>query len=205
MRTGVVPTRVLATGVLALAGVLLFAAPAQAHSYLVSSTPAADETLTELPAEFSISMNENLADLTGDGTGFGMLVQDAAGRYYGDGCVTISGATLSTPAALGEAGTYRLSYGVISADLHPVEDEITFEWAPGEGFAPQAGSTDKPNCGGEATPAEPAETGAPDAAPDAAISSDVFWIGGGILAVLVAVGVTLLLVRPRKEDSTPAE
>ena len=188
--------RAFAAAVLGLAGVLLFAAPASAHSYLVSSTPTADETLTELPEEFSITMNENLLDLAGDGTGFGMLVRDDAGLYYGDGCVTISGATLSTPAALGEAGTYTLIYQVVSADGHPVSEEFTFEWAPGEGFDAATGSDAAPGCGGEAaTPAPETE----EPATDAAISSDVLWIGGGILAVIIAVGATLLLVMPRKQ------
>jgi len=191
-----VRNRAFAAAVLGIAGVLLFAAPASAHSYLVSSTPAADETLTELPEEFSVSMNENLLDLTGDGTGFGMLVRDEAGLYYGDGCVTISGATLSTPAALGEAGTYTLIYQVVSADGHPVSEEFAFEWAPGEGFEPATGSDAAPGCGGEAaTPAPEAE----EPTTDAAISSDVLWIGGGILAVIIAVGATLLLVKPRKQ------
>lgn len=188
--------RAFAAAVLGIAGVLLFAAPASAHSYLVSSTPADDETLTELPEEFSITMNESLLDLAGDGTGFGMLVRDDAGRYYGDGCVTISGPTLSTPAALGEAGTYTLIYQVVSADGHPVSEEFAFEWAPGEGFEPATGSDAAPGCGGEAaTPAPVAE----EPSTDAAISSDVLWIGGGILAVIIAVGATLLLVKPRKQ------
>lgn len=175
------------------AGAVLFgaAAPAQAHSFLVSSTPAEGSTLTSLPATFEVTMNEDLLDLVGDGTGFGIRVVDSEGLYYGDGMVTIAGDTLSTTAALGEAGEYTFIYQVVSADGHPVSDEFSFEWAPPEGFVPSEGADAPPGAAGE-TPEPVVEEAAPvDLAP-------VLWIGGAILAVLIAAGVTLLLVRPRK-------
>lgn len=166
------------------------AAPAQAHSFLVSSTPAEGSTLTSLPDAFEVRMNEDLLDLVGDGTGFGIRIVDAEGRYYGDGTLTIDGPTLSTPAVLGAAGEYEFVYQVVSADGHPVSDEFTFEWAPPADFVPSEGQ-DAPPGGTDASP-EPAVD---DAAP--LDLSAVFWVGGAILAVLIAVGVTLLLVRPR--------
>ncbi|HEV7948488.1 MAG TPA: copper resistance protein CopC, partial [Glaciihabitans sp.] len=85
--------------------VLGFAAPASAHNYLVSSTPAEGQTLTELPDVFEITTNEALLATAGTG-GFGLVIMDESGRFYGDGCVDISGATMSTAASLGEAGEY---------------------------------------------------------------------------------------------------
>lgn len=186
-----------AGGTLAIvAAVLVSAAPAQAHNYLVSSTPAANSTITELPATFSVTTNEALLDLTGDGSGFAIEVVDAAGLYYGDGCVSIVDATLSTGAALGEAGDYRLVWQLVSADGHTVSGEFGFTWDPAADAVRSPGSVDRPNCGGVATPA-PVVTAVPQAHPAAQLG-DVLWIGGAIVAVLVAALVTFLVATRKK-------
>jgi copper resistance protein C len=182
----------VAVGVLA---VLLTATPAQAHNYLVASTPAAGETLTALPESFSVTTNENLLDLGGNGSGFGIEVIDSAGTYYGDGCVAIDGPTVSTAAALGEAGTYRLVYQVVSADGHTVSDEFTFEWAPEGEFTASEGSSTPGDCNGLYARGDGATT--PDDTASADLSA-VLWIGGAVLAVGLAVAVTLVVVRPKK-------
>ncbi|TBN57081.1 copper resistance protein CopC [Glaciihabitans arcticus] len=182
--------------------VLGLAAPAQAHNSLVSSTPQDGETLTELPEEFSVTTSDQLLDLVGDGTAFGLQILDDAGRYYGDGCLTISDATLSMPAAIGEPGDYTFIWQVVSADGHPVSDEFDFTWAPSGDVTASEGSSAPPVCGedsagdsGTRTP-----TAAPEQQGEAGVdTSSLFWIGGTVLAVLVAVGVTLLLIRPRKK------
>ena len=188
----------------AAAPVLGLAAPAQAHNYLVSSTPEDGATLTELPAEFSVTTNDQLLDLVGDGTGFGLQIRDDAGRYYGDGCITISDATLSADAALGEPGEYTFVWQVVSADGHPVSDEFDFTWAPSGDFEASEGATAPPVCGeaagsgdggsGDGTPAA-----VPEQQEESFDASSLLWIGGTVLAVLVAVGVTLLLIKPRKK------
>ena len=182
--------RAIALLALSVGVVVVTATPAWAHSFLVSSTPVADETLTELPETFSVTMNEDLLDLVGDGTGFGLEIMDGAGTYYGDGCLTIDGATLSTPAALGAAGNYTAVYQVVSADGHPVSDTIAFEWQPPAGFTPAAGFDAAQNCG-----EEPAAPVSEEPAQD---YSGALWLGGGLLAVVAAVGITLLAVRKKK-------
>ena len=180
---------------LALIAVLATATPASAHNYLVSSTPAAGETLTELPERFSVTTNEPLLDLGGNGSGFGIEVIDAQGLYYGDGCVTVEGPSVYTAAALGEAGTYRLVYQVVSADGHTVSDEFTFDWAPGAEFAASAGSATPGDCDGLYA----RDDAVPASADAASIDlSTVLWIGGALLAVGIAVVVTLIVLRPRK-------
>ena len=187
--------RVAAAVAVGILAVLLTATPAQAHNYLVASTPAAGETLTEIPDRFSVTTNENLLDLGGNGSGFGIEVIDANGLYYGDGCVAIDGPSVSTAAALGEAGTYRLVYQVVSADGHTVSDEFTFEWAPAGEFTASEGSATPGDCDGlyarGDAPEAPAETASADL-------SAVLWIGGAVLAVGIAIAVTLLVVRPKK-------
>ena len=203
--------RVSALAVLALAGatVLGLAAPAQAHNFLVSSTPAAGEVVTTLPESISVTTNLPLLDLAGDGTGFAIQVTDAAGSFYGDGCLTVSGASLSTPAALGAAGTYRVVWQVISEDGHTVSDEFTFEWAPAADAEPATGQAAPPVCGAvtpeeTTTPTADATTTPEPTAPVArpehenANLTDVLWIGGAILAALAAAAVALMIVARRR-------
>jgi len=194
--------RLLAAGALVAAvPVLGLAAPASAHNYLVSSTPEAGSTLTQLPDQFSVTTNDTLLDLSGTGAGFGLLVQDADGNYYGDGCFTISGASLSTDAALGAAGEYTLTWQLVSTDAHPVSGDYTFDWAPPAGFTPSEGTAEAPTCGGENV------VDVPSAGPEASAGTDIVavdsalpWIAGAVVAVGLAVGLTLFLVRPRKKQ-----
>ena len=90
---------------LAGAGVFAVAGPAQAHNYVVSTIPASGSVLTQLPEQFSVTTNDNLLNLAGEGNGFVMQIRDAGGAYYGDGCVTVQGATMSAVAALGDPAT----------------------------------------------------------------------------------------------------
>jgi methionine-rich copper-binding protein CopC len=183
-------------GGLVLAGsVLGLAAPAQAHDYLVGSTPEVGSTVTELPEVISVTANDALVDLSGEGSGFGLLVQDADGLYYGDGCVTLDGATMSTPSALGPAGTYTVTWQLVSADSHPVSDTFTFEWAPAADATLSEGATEVPNCAGVAETPRAAE-GTDDAA-SAAIDPTIVWIVGAVIAVVLAAGLTLLVTRRR--------
>ncbi len=191
-------SRIAAIAALCGAAVLLVAAPAAAHSQLVSSTPAADEAVTILPAAFSVTMNEDLLDLSGDGTGFALQVTDAAGLYYGDGCLEIGGPTMSMGASLGEPGVYRLVYQVVSDDGHPVSAEFTFTWA-GEATGP--GSDAAPVCGETVTTFAPTATAAPTPTPEPTAteapepgSTPVVPIVLGIVGVLTLVGVIALAI-----------
>jgi len=172
--------------------VLLSAAPAQAHSYLIASTPVDGETLTRMPEAFSVTSNEELLDLVGDGTGFGMQIVDAAGRYYGDGCLSIGVSSLSTSAALGEAGRYELIWQIVSADGHPVSGTIAFDWEPDADFVPSEAAETPPVCTKDGALADPIEIVEP------AADETPLWIGGAALAVLLAVGITVLATRRRR-------
>jgi methionine-rich copper-binding protein CopC len=204
----------LAAGVLG-AGLLgvgpLGSGAAQAHSYLVASSPAADSDVTELPPEFSVTANELLLDLAGDASGFAIQVVDAAGRYYGDGCLVVSGSTLSMGATLGEPGDYRLYWQVVSADGHPVSGDFGFSWQPSAGQASTEGLGAPPVCGEDAEPTptatpDPVETATPtpsataiDADGDdtgAMIGTNSFvFIAAAVLGVLAAIAVIILAVR----------
>ena len=195
MRTTAI--RATALGALVvLASVLGLSAPAQAHNYLVSSSPSEGETLTELPAEFSVTTNGPLLSLDGSVSGFALEIRDSAGLYYGDGCVTVSGATLSEASApLGERGEYSMLWQLVSADGHTVSGQVDFTWDPVDGAEPAAGAASPATCGNEA--AVPA-TSSPQETRANADLGDVLWIGGAIVALLVAGLVTFLVVTRRK-------
>jgi methionine-rich copper-binding protein CopC len=172
------------------------AGPVAAHDVLVSSTPAAGSTLSEVPSEFSVTMNEPLLDL-GAGGGFALEVVDAAGRYYGDGCLSISSATLSTGATLGKAGQYSLLWQVVSADGHAVSGQLSFAWAPSPAAELSGGSAAPPACGApDASPTEVQPRHSPAAHPNASLEP-VLGIGAGILALLAAALIAVLVIGRR--------
>jgi len=187
--------RALAVGAVAAALVLSAAAPASAHSSLVGSTPAEGETLSELPARFSVTMNERLLDDAGL-SAFALRVRDADGLYYGDGCLQVVDDTMTTAAAIGSAGDYVMEWQVVSADGHPVGGEIAFSWT---GEATAEGSSAAPNCAAEAPPAEPdTSSGHHDAEPAEIPLGDVVWIVAAVLVVAIAVTVALIATRRRR-------
>lgn len=189
-------------GAAAAALVFAVATPASAHSQLISSTPAEGETLSELPDAFSVTMNEPLLDEAGLAA-FAMQVRGDDGLYYGDGCIEVSGPTMSAPAAIGPAGDYVLSWQVVSADGHPVNGEVHFTWA---GEATAEGTATPGSCGAEAPGEDSDEASGDDSGTDAPAGdtavggplADVLWIGGAVLVVALAVVVTIVVTRRRR-------
>ena len=192
----------LAVG-LAVLATLAVAEPASAHNQIVSSTPSPGQTLTELPSEFRIVTSEALLDIGGQGRGFALDIRDAAGRYYETGCVTITDATMSTPAALGAAGAYTVIYQLVSADGHTVSGEIPFTWAPSGSETASTGTASPPSCPGstEKAQAPTGGTGSDGTRNTTVPLADVLWIGGVLVAVALAVIVTLAVVTRRRHDA----
>lgn len=189
--------RFLAIGAVAAALVLGVATPAAAHSWLVGSNPEAGDTLTELPAEFSVTMNEPLLVGAGDAA-FALQLRDAQGHYYGDGCLTIVDATMSTAAEIGAPGPYLLEWQVVSADGHPVGGTIAFIW---EGEPTAQGSAHPADCDGDG-PEAAAQGEHTNPAMDVHLV-DVLWIVGAVLAVSIAITVALLATRRRPDAVAP--
>jgi methionine-rich copper-binding protein CopC len=183
------------------ASVLGSSAPAEAHNYLIASTPAADSTITTLPAQFEIKTNEPLLTAGGSTSGFALEVRDAAGLYYGDGCVTVSGPSMFATPTLGGAGVYTVLWQVVSPDGHSVSDEYTFTWAPSVDQTVAVGSATPPTCNGTlngaAAPGPKVPTSS-DSRSTRANLNDVLWIGGAILAVLIAGLVTFIILGRRQ-------
>lgn len=196
-----------------LGAVVAVAGPAQAHNALVSSTPEAGSILTALPPEFSVTTNEDMLD-TGDSvSAFLLQVVGEDGLYYGDGCVSVDGPTMSSAAALGPAGEYTLAWRVVSIDSHPVDGQFTFEWDPTDDAEISAGSATPPECGVEPEPAEEAEAPAPetDPTPDAtepasadpeqtsSTAPNPLPIVGIVAVAAAAIGGTVFAVRRRRK------
>lgn len=203
---------VLVTVILAIGIVAGFSAPANAHNSLVSSTPEAGSTITELPEAFSITTNEDLFAGGADSGGFALQVVGPDGLYYGDGCVETSGATMSAAPALGPAGDYTLTWQVVSVDGHPVSDQFTFTWAPTSDAEISTGSPTAPVCGEPAEPEPTESTESPTPAPEATEAPDLaedrtdntlsttLWIGG-IVVALAAAAIAAFLLTGRKKKS----
>ncbi|WP_181408976.1 copper resistance CopC family protein [Schumannella soli] len=196
---------------LGLAGAVLgVAAPASAHNRVTATVPAADSTVTTLPETFSITTDLALLDLQGGGKGFAVRVEGPDGWSYCPAEPTIVDNVMSVPAVLGGSGAYTLTWQLVSADGHTVSGDFEFSWqAPADYVVPKPGADGNPACTADAADQADADGSASSAPSGPAVGQDgaqvplgdVLWIGGAILAVLVAGGVTLLLLtrKPRGE------
>ncbi|KZX21001.1 copper resistance protein CopC [Rathayibacter tanaceti] len=195
------PRLVVAAAAIGLLGSIAAAGPASAHNYLVSTTPAADSTVTEQPGSLVLTTNDDLLVLGNDGAAAALRVVGPDGLYYGDGCVSVVGPEATMPLELGPAGAYEVTWQVVSTDGHPVSGQYAFDWAPAEGVTLAEGASSAPDCNGTlAVPDDPAETADEARAgsgPDPALLGDALWIGGALVAVIAAIGVTFLVMRGR--------
>lgn len=198
--------RILAAGAASIligASVLGFAGPAFAHNFLVSSTPAAGQTLTTLPARFTITTNESLLDLSGHGAGFAFDIEDASHHFYGDGCVSVDGPSMSIAPTIGAAGKYRVVWQVVSADGHIVSNQYSFTWAPQGDFTPSAGSSHPKNCGGKSGGTAPPDPhlGQDATTPQTANLGLVLGIGGGVVGLGLVLTVVILVAGRKKKPT----
>lgn len=156
--------RVLAVSVLVAAVLCVGVAPASAHASLVSATPAGGAVVTSAPAQVELEFSENIR------TPSTIVVIGPSGRVsHGtvrvvDNTVSIDVALQAKPAFVGH---YDFAYRVISADGHPVADQLGFDYRPpGVTAAPTA----------KARPATQVSQG----------RSAVWWIAGGVAVAVVA-------------------
>ena len=161
---------VLAAGL----ALLLGAAPAFAHTRLLSSDPADGTNLDAAPSTVSLTFNEDMqADFST------VTVVGPDGEQWQTGAVSASGGTVSTAVRpLGPAGRYEIGYRVVSDDGHPVQGSVAFTLsAPGPGAADPA-----PAAAVSQAQAEPADDGGAPIWP---------WLVGAV--VLVAGGAVAAL------------
>ncbi|NQX34898.1 copper resistance CopC family protein [Herbiconiux sp. VKM Ac-2851] len=195
---------VLATG-LGLAGLVAGGSAASAHDFLVSTTPAADTTVSEALTEVSLTFNE--PPLTELGAGIAIEVNDPAGATVSSGEVSIVDSTLGIAVAPTTVGSYTVIWQTVSSDGHPVSGEYAFDYqgpvaaapaptpvTPGE--APSATATAAPaaptsSATASATPAPAAADGA------SAVPLVLVGVGAAVLLLLAVVVVLAVVLRRR--------
>jgi len=169
------------------------ATAASAHDTLENTDPAQGSTVKSLS---TLSLTFSADPLGTDGAAIIQVIGPDK-KYYETACPDLNGPVVSSPVALGDAGTYEVLWRVVSSDGHPISGSYTFAYAPdgtapsGTG-APAAAGSVKPICGPAAATTE--------APADGATTDTGLWIGLGIGAVvLVGVGVgAWALARGRK-------
>jgi methionine-rich copper-binding protein CopC len=194
-------TTALAAALVALAPALAGGQSASAHDFVVSTSPAADQVVTDALTEVALTFNE--PPLTELGSGIAVEVRAGSGANLAGenvaGDVSIVDSTLSVPVSLPAVGVYTVIWQTVSSDGHPVSGEYSFDYQGPVAAAPaptgtSSGGSPTPDATGTPTAAAPApETGTAAAAPGAA-EGDPASTGRGVSVPLVLAGVVGALV-----------
>lgn len=106
---------------------------AQAHDEVGGTSPAADSTVSAGQISLSVSFEEEILK-TEANQGVVAKVTDPAGETVSNGCVTVSGNTLSTPIDVDAAGIYLVEWRSVSADGHATEGNFNFTVENSNGY-----------------------------------------------------------------------
>jgi hypothetical protein len=204
-------TAIAAAALTLLAAGVLAAIPGQsasAHDYLVSSSPAAGSTISEPIASVSLSFNDLVLDFNKDGSSAIVQVTgpDADTRHFETGCAAISSRTITAPVALGASGQYTITWRMVSADGHPVSNQITFNYLAPATSTPAPGLPAGTACAAadsalDSTAASPADSGV--ATPE---DPTGLIIGVGVTVVVLALGaVAWIALAARRRDRRAAD
>lgn len=194
-------TRLLATliaGLLAAVGVVLGAAPAQAHDAFTGSTPADKATVATTPDSVTIDFEEppTTIGLAVKVTGPTGDVQDGSPRIVGS---TVTQALL--PAA--PAGAYRIAWRITADDGHPVSGELTFtSSAPNARQATATPLTPATGSGSGTAGATTSASSTPVAtSPTSSTDSGTPVLPIVLVVVIVLAGIVVALVMRRRRGA----
>lgn len=205
---GISPARPLralalvAAFLVALAVLVLPAAPAHAHDELLGSDPAADSTVDGLPAQISFTFSGVISAEDGASE---VSVTDAAGTELADGAPTAQDNVLTQPLAGEASGTLTVLWKTVSSDGHPISGE--FDFTVSGGSTPTRTATPEPTGTTAPTPTTaPTETTAPSptATPAGAGSSSWPWVLVGLVVLALIAGVIYLVVSRSRRDKALA-
>lgn len=202
VHAGGVLTRVAVVLVAILAGLGVGAGSAWAHSSLVSSTPAADAALDQVPSSIELVFNQDISESFAT-----VVLTDSSGEQRQLPGVTVSGPTVRAPiesSSSMRAGRHTIGYRVLSADGHPITGEIVFSVLPtADASAPAsvdpnspAGQSVVPRISAGPEP-QAVETSAGGTLKDNWI---VFVLVGGVLVGLIVIGALLVFSSDRDRD-----
>ncbi|WGD37835.1 copper resistance CopC family protein [Lysinibacter sp. HNR] len=193
----------LFVGLVAVTGFTLgLTSVANAHNYVVSTTPAEGSTITEQPDEIRVRTNDRILE-----AGAALVVQGPDGNYYNDGCAAVDGVSITGTASLGVPGTYTVIWALTSADGHPLSEEFTFDWAPADGVVQATGVPTLPVCGVEITDSDNPAISANSGEAQEANGEEGFPWGTVALIALVSLGAiavgVLVMVRMGRSLKQP--
>lgn len=109
---------------LAIAFMFFGMALANAHTSLVSSTPAKDAVLTEFPSEIKLTFNESLLEIGSDNPNK-VEVTNSMGDLL-SGATTVAGPVITAPLQITGNDVYKVMYRVVSQDGHVIEGDYSF-------------------------------------------------------------------------------
>jgi copper resistance protein C len=115
--------------------VLAIAPIADAHAVLESSSPRDGAVIAELPDRVTLAFDENVATPAF----VNVVAPDGSNVATGDPAILDNTVTQAVDPP-GEAGTYQMSYRVVSADGHPVSATLTFKVTSGRHVSPNDGA-----------------------------------------------------------------
>ncbi len=207
--SGILPHRttrlvaVLAAALLAAVALLLPASPAFAHDELIGSSPAADSTVDELPAELTLTFSGLIS--TEDGASE-VEVTDAAGTSLTTGDLSVQDNVLTQPLAGTASGAVTVLWKVVSSDGHPISGDFEFT-VDGAAPTPSPTETTEPTESPEPTPTETVEP-TPTATPVPAGGDGNAWWPWALAiigALALAGGVTYLMVSRSNREKALAQ
>ncbi|OIH93633.1 copper resistance CopC family protein [Curtobacterium sp. MCBA15_001] len=174
---------------------LVVADRADAHSGLVSSTPADGQTVTEQLDRVALTFSE--APLAGLDSGLRIEVRDAGGTDVSTGDVAVDGATMSK-AVDPQDGDYTLLWRYVSPDGHPITGELAFAVdLPAAATTPTPSTSATAEPGDEATEMDVTLDATPVPMAEETPSSLPVLIAGGAGILLVAAVLVLASRRGR--------
>jgi methionine-rich copper-binding protein CopC len=204
MRGGGLLAAMIALVVVVAGGLALVpAGAASAHDYLVDSSPKAGSVQTQPLSTVTLTFNDLILDLKGDGSGSLMQVVGPDARHYETGCATVSDRVLSVPVSLGEGGKYVVTWQIVSADGHTVSSSIAFTYRPPAGTVASAGNAAGPACGQleTAAPGPGAGSGSGGTSGGSTAQSSDLGLVLGIaigIVVLALAGVLIVVLTARR-------
>jgi methionine-rich copper-binding protein CopC len=188
--------------VFAIALALVPVTSASAHDYLVDSSPKAGSTQTTPIKDVSLTFDDIVLNLSGNGSSSLVQVVGPDKRHFETGCPKIEGRVVTTPVELGPSGKYTVTWQIVSADGHVVSSSIAFDYRPSTPSTAK-GSATRPSCG-------QVDAGAASTAPHVPTQSSpagnlwiVILIAVIIVAIMIAAVIVLLLTSRRR--SGPGE
>lgn len=201
--------RLVPVALLSLTLVFASVMPASAHDGLISSSPAADSTVSSELRTVELTFSQNFLTVGSSTAAFAVQVKGPDSKFYNLGCVRLSAATIATDVALGDSGSYQVLWQVVSSDGHTTSDDYSFKYTRPENVEAEAGADSGVTCDPATglpivntpspTPTPSAAAVSPTPAATAAEPSGFIralpWILGGLAAM--ALGAAGFVVQYR--------